>query len=99
MLKLDQIFGFVMNIPSECRLGFLWLPIKRRHWISIKNINGIYYNLDSRLHNPSQIGNVCCLAFSIYYLLLFYIINRSFCTVIAGRRSFQLFQKPITHQR
>jgi len=57
MLKLDQIFGFVMNIPSECRLGFLWLPIKRRHWISIKNINGIYYNLDSKLVNPSQIGN------------------------------------------
>ncbi|KAF0765319.1 josephin-2 [Aphis craccivora] len=57
MLKLDQIFGFVMNIPSECRLGFLWLPLKRRHWISIKNINGIYYNLDSKLPKPSQIGN------------------------------------------
>uniref|UniRef100_A0A2H8TRU2 ubiquitinyl hydrolase 1 n=3 Tax=Melanaphis sacchari TaxID=742174 RepID=A0A2H8TRU2_9HEMI len=57
MLKLDKIFGFVMNIPSECRLGFLWLPLKRRHWISIKNINGIYYNLDSKLPKPSQIGN------------------------------------------
>ncbi|XP_050531887.1 josephin-like protein [Daktulosphaira vitifoliae] len=56
-LKLDQIFGFVMNIPSECRLGFLWLPLKRRHWISIKNIGGTYFNLDSKLSHPSQIGN------------------------------------------
>lgn len=69
MLKLDQIFGFVMNIPSECRLGFLWLPLKRRHWISIKNINGIYYNLDSKLPKPSQIGNVCH-GFIMFYLSL-----------------------------
>ncbi|XP_050428067.1 josephin-2 [Adelges cooleyi] len=57
MLKLDKIFGFVMNIPSECRLGFLWLPLKRRHWISIKNINGVYYNLDSKLSQPLRIGS------------------------------------------
>lgn len=69
MLKLNKIFGFVMNIPSECRLGFLWLPLKRRHWISIKNINGIYYNLDSKLPKPSQIGNVCH-GFIMFYLSL-----------------------------
>lgn len=75
MLKLDQIFGFVMNIPSECRLGFLWLPLKRRHWISIKKINGIYYNLDSKLSTPSQIGNVC---YILLLLIILYFSNSGY---------------------
>lgn len=92
MLKLDQIFGFVMNIPSECRLGFIWLPMKRRHWISIKNINGIYYNLDSKLPNPSRIGNVC-------HKTIF--ISCSFNIVlicVTGRQTFRLFQKSATYK-
>lgn len=71
MLKLDQIFGFVMNIPSECRLGFLWLPLKRRHWISIRSINGIYYNLDSKLPKPSRIGVVCYFTLLYFHILIF----------------------------
>lgn len=83
MLKLDQIFGFVMNIPSECRLGFVWIPLKRRHWISIKNINGIYYNLDSKLPSPSQIGNVCS-----YSILIFFVNLIKYVYFVVGRRPF-----------
>lgn len=86
MLKLDQIFGFVMNIPSECRLGVLWLPLKRRHWISIKNINGIYYNLDSKLPNPSRIGNVInCIELLLvkWQLYLFYICRKMIFLIIS----------------
>ena len=28
-----------------------------RHWYSIKKINNVYYNLDSKLKEPEKIGN------------------------------------------
>lgn len=34
------------------------LPLKRRHWITIREIDGIYYNLDSKIEGPQQIGEV-----------------------------------------
>lgn len=55
-LQLDSIYGFIMNIPNEYYLGYIKLPFQRRHWIAIKNINGNYYNLDSKLKEPVLIG-------------------------------------------
>jgi len=65
-LNFSQIFGFILNIPSDCKLGWLALPIKRKHWIAIRNLpnsyqkeNGSsqYYNLDSKFDCPETIGN------------------------------------------
>lgn len=58
-LCLDNIKGFILNVPSEYKLGFVLLPLKRRHWIALKKINGAFYNLDSKLDSPQLIGKVC----------------------------------------
>eukprot|EP01084_Bolivina_argentea_P222811 377096_1 len=50
----DNVFiGFILNIPSKA----MFKMIKRRHWITIKQINGIWYNLDSKLKKPQQYQN------------------------------------------
>lgn len=55
-LSLDNIEGFILNVPAEYKLGFILLPLKRRHWIALKKIHGAFYNLDSKLDSPQLIG-------------------------------------------
>ncbi|XP_054285000.1 josephin-like protein [Macrosteles quadrilineatus] len=55
-LRLDSIAGFILNVPSDYRLGFVLLPLKRRHWVAVRQISGTYYNLDSKLDSPLVIG-------------------------------------------
>ncbi|XP_021933179.1 josephin-2 isoform X2 [Zootermopsis nevadensis] len=55
-LNLDNILGFILNIPSDCKLGFVLLPLRRRHWVAIRQVHGTYYNLDSKLESPQIIG-------------------------------------------
>lgn len=55
-LCLDKIEGFILNVPTEYKLGFVLLPLKRRHWIALKKIHGAFYNLDSKLDSPQLIG-------------------------------------------
>lgn len=63
--------GFILNIPSEYKIGFIQLPIKRKHWIAVQRINGIYYNLDSKLDMPVIVGKVTInKSFSLIRLLL-----------------------------
>lgn len=57
-MKLENIQGFILNVPSEYKFGFVSLPIKRRHWIAIKKIDGAFYNLDSKIEYPELIGKV-----------------------------------------
>lgn len=57
-LCLDNIEGFILNVPTEYKLGFVLLPLKRRHWIALKKIHGAFYNLDSKLDTPQLIGKV-----------------------------------------
>lgn len=59
-LNLENIFGFIFNVPSEYKISFVTLPLRRRHWITVRQINGLYYNLDSKLDAPQLIGNVRC---------------------------------------
>lgn len=59
VLMLEKVVGFILNVPSEYRLGPVQLPLRRKHWIAIRSIRGIYYNLDSKLENPEIIGKVC----------------------------------------
>nr|XP_033815736.1 josephin-2 [Geotrypetes seraphini]XP_033815737.1 josephin-2 [Geotrypetes seraphini]XP_033815738.1 josephin-2 [Geotrypetes seraphini] len=56
-LELCNIHGFIVNIPSRVSLGLLSLPFRRRHWIAVRKINGLYYNLDSKLKVPLVIGD------------------------------------------
>ncbi|XP_030750566.1 josephin-1 isoform X1 [Sitophilus oryzae] len=55
-IDLKNIVGFILNTPSEYKIGFITFPLKRRHWIALREINGIYYNLDSKLDIPKIIG-------------------------------------------
>ncbi|XP_049858934.1 josephin-1 isoform X2 [Schistocerca gregaria] len=55
-LNLHNILGFILNVPSDYKLGFVLLPLRRRHWVAIREIQGSYYNLDSKLECPQLIG-------------------------------------------
>lgn len=57
-LDLSNICGFILNVPSDYKLGFVMLPLRRRHWITIRQIQGNFYNLDSKLDSPQLIGRV-----------------------------------------
>jgi len=54
----------ILNVPS----GFLSLPIDLnfKHWIVIREIDGSFYNLDSKLQKPEAIGKTIDV---VYYLL------------------------------
>jgi len=54
--NLSNIKGFILNIPSSIGWGMLTIPLKRRHWIAVCAIDGVYYNLDSKLKQPEVIG-------------------------------------------
>ncbi|XP_041364493.1 josephin-2-like isoform X2 [Gigantopelta aegis] len=60
-LQFENIMGFILNIPTEYKWGFVRLPIHRKHWISIKCINNQYVNLDSKLDCPEIIGDSAAL--------------------------------------
>ncbi|KAL8176237.1 PREDICTED: josephin-2 [Gekko japonicus] len=55
-LSLEGVLGFIVNVPSNVSLGFLSLPMRRRHWIAVRQLDGTYYNLDSKLKAPVPIG-------------------------------------------
>ena len=57
-LNLPVIFGFIFNVPTDCKVGWLSLPLKRKHWYAVKAFTDVYYNLDSKLDAPVLIGNV-----------------------------------------
>ncbi|NXK15363.1 JOS2 protein, partial [Herpetotheres cachinnans] len=55
-LALSQILGFILNVPSHVSLGFVALPLRRKHWLAVRQLRGTYYNLDSKLRAPVAIG-------------------------------------------
>ncbi|XP_053461649.1 josephin-2 isoform X13 [Nycticebus coucang] len=56
-LALPQVLGLILNLPSPVSLGLLSLPLRRRHWVALRQVNGIYYNLDSKLRAPEPLGD------------------------------------------
>lgn len=59
ILNLECISGYILNVPSDYKFSFITLPLKRKHWIAIREIDaGHYYNLDSKLESPQHIGTV-----------------------------------------
>jgi len=57
-LDTNQVFGLILNISNETKIGPISLPLNRRHWFAIKEIKGDFYNLDSKLDAPLIIGKV-----------------------------------------
>ncbi|XP_058245749.1 josephin-2 isoform X1 [Hemibagrus wyckioides] len=55
-LCLEKVQGFILNVPSRVSLGIVSLPLRRRHWLAVRQVNGQYYNLDSKLKSPVWIG-------------------------------------------
>ncbi|XP_071035493.1 josephin-1 isoform X2 [Parasteatoda tepidariorum] len=53
-IDFTKIYGLILNVPSEMK--FLPLRLNRKHWIAVKEIEGTFYNLDSKLDRPSVIG-------------------------------------------
>ena len=60
ILDLDNIFGFVLNVPSNFRVvGIVPLPfLKQKHWIALRSVGSTFYNLDSNLKKPEELGKV-----------------------------------------
>ncbi|CAO2601701.1 Josd1 [Lemmus lemmus] len=56
VIALANVMGFIMNLPSSLCWGPLKLPLKRQHWICVREVGGAYYNLDSKLKTPEWIG-------------------------------------------
>lgn len=57
-IEVERAFGFILNIISNYTLGFVTIPIKSRHWVSLRKLSdGNFYNLDSKLDRPKLIGS------------------------------------------
>ncbi|KAM7255889.1 hypothetical protein ACFE04_011630 [Oxalis oulophora] len=46
----DDLMGIVLNVPVR-RYAGLW---RGRHWIAMREIGGVWYNLDSDMHRPEK---------------------------------------------
>ncbi|TKS82163.1 Josephin-2 [Collichthys lucidus] len=55
-LCMSKVQGFILNVPSRVSLGIVSLPLRRRHWLAVRQVDGQYYNLDSKLKSPGCIG-------------------------------------------
>lgn len=56
-IDTSNVLGFILNVPSDCRFGFVVLPFRRRHWIAVRKIHSFFWNLDSKLNAPERIGD------------------------------------------
>lgn len=57
-IRPSAVVGFILNVPSASRLAS-WLPSSiaaQKHWIAVRQVDGVYYNLDSNLAMPECIG-------------------------------------------
>ena len=55
-MVMDNIIGFILNVPTDYKWGIIHLPVHRKHWITVRKIGPLYYNLDSKLDAPELIG-------------------------------------------
>lgn len=67
-LNLNNIFGFILNIPDPPSTSIFAIPIQylpaqakvwssQKHWIAIRKLGSYYFNLDSKLDSPICIGH------------------------------------------
>lgn len=73
-----RIVGFILNVPSEYKFGFVSLPLHhRRHWCSLKKVGNAYYSLDSKLKDPLKIGSVRHNFISNHYRINLFFVSPS----------------------
>lgn len=53
---VNSCFGFILNLPSQSKVGGVLLPFKTQHWLAIRKLEDTFYNLDSKLDEPQAIG-------------------------------------------
>lgn len=80
-LNLKNILGLILNVPSDYKISFVTLPLRRRHWVTIKQINDLYYNLDSKLDAPQLIGTVIILYFDSCKMFISFFRNQIWLTI------------------
>lgn len=56
IISLDNVIGFILNVPSDFKIGWIPLPLNRKHWIAIRFIGDQFYNLDSKLDQVESVG-------------------------------------------
>ena len=56
-VKINKLEGCILNVPNDWRIGWVSLPMNRKHWIAFKKINEKWFNLDSKLKEPDIIGS------------------------------------------
>lgn len=57
-LNLENIDGFILNIPSDYKIGgIIPFNFNRKHWIALRKVGDYYYNLDSKLKSPESLGS------------------------------------------
>ena len=56
-VKINVLEGCILNVPNNWKIGWVSLPMNRKHWIAFKKINGKWFNLDSKLKEPEIIGS------------------------------------------
>ena len=56
ILDLAHIYGFIINKTHKLRCFGIEVPFKQRHWSAVRNMNGCFYDLDSKLDEPKCIG-------------------------------------------
>ncbi|KAL3051123.1 hypothetical protein OYC64_001407 [Pagothenia borchgrevinki] len=39
-IELSNVTGFILNVPSNLRWGPLMLPLKRQHWMGVREVGG-----------------------------------------------------------
>lgn len=54
---IDNAFGLILNLPSPNRVTNLFYPFKSKHWLAIKRFGCKYFNLDSKLLSPEEVGS------------------------------------------
>ncbi|KAL4239764.1 Josephin-1 [Mactra antiquata] len=56
-INTDQIKGFILNVPTDFKLGFVKVPFMDfKHWYVVRKVGELYYNLDSKLPKPDELG-------------------------------------------
>lgn len=55
-LALPKVLGLILNLPSPVAGAAVPAPAPR-HWVALRQVDGVYYNLDSKLRAPEVLGD------------------------------------------
>ena len=56
-MDLTKVLGFILNIPSRIKIGSFGLPFRRKHWTTVRAVDEVYYDFDSKYDSPEKIGS------------------------------------------